>query len=175
MPTEDAYSSGHLILSNFGTCKCSNVETNLSWTCLVSGLWVSKIPRYFCFACNGCGMPAENAYHSRHQVPPPPRHFGTCLFSNCWDQIPRTCHVFTRLFTSNTPRYFLDFAFIVYIYIFRAILSMPLEWLSYLTVLNIDKVPRDVQSEKPSNKVMNGLKSNLWRVTVHMFEIQNII
>ena len=22
---------------------------------------------------------------------------GTCLCSNCWDQIPRTCHVFTRL------------------------------------------------------------------------------
>ena len=37
-------------------------------------------------------------------------HFGTCLCSNCWDQIPRTCHVFTRLFTSNTPWYFLDFA-----------------------------------------------------------------
>ena len=37
-------------------------------------------------------------------------HRGTCLCSNCWDQIPRTCHVFTRLFTSNTPWYFLDFA-----------------------------------------------------------------
>ena len=37
MPTEDAYSSGHLILSHFGTCKCSNVDTNVSWTCLVSG------------------------------------------------------------------------------------------------------------------------------------------
>ena len=36
--------------------------------------------------------------------------FGTCSCSNCWDQIPRTCHVFTRLFTSNTPWYFLDFA-----------------------------------------------------------------
>ena len=33
-------------------------------------------------------------------------HFGTCLCSNCWDQIPRTCHVFSRLFT---PLYFLDF------------------------------------------------------------------
>ena len=32
-----------------------------------------------------------------------------CLCSNCWDQIPRTCHVFTRLFTSNVPCYFLDF------------------------------------------------------------------
>ena len=37
-------------------------------------------------------------------------HCGTCLCSNCWDQIPRSCHVFTRLFTSNTPWYFLDFA-----------------------------------------------------------------
>ena len=37
-------------------------------------------------------------------------HFGTCLCSNCWDQIPRTSHVFTRFFTPNTPWYFLDFA-----------------------------------------------------------------
>ena len=35
---------------------------------------------------------------------------GTCLCSNCWDQIPRTCHVFTRLVALNTPWYFLDFA-----------------------------------------------------------------
>ena len=32
-----------------------------------------------------------------------------CLIFLCWDLIPRTCHVFTRLFTSNTPWYFLDF------------------------------------------------------------------
>ena len=38
--------------------------------------------------------------------------FGTFLCPNCWDQIPRTCHVFTRLFTLNTPCYFLDFAFV---------------------------------------------------------------
>ena len=38
MPTEDAYSSRHLVLFHFRTCKCSNVETNLSWICLVSGL-----------------------------------------------------------------------------------------------------------------------------------------
>ena len=36
--------------------------------------------------------------------------FGTCFCSNCWDQIPRSCHVFTRLFTLNIPWYFLDFA-----------------------------------------------------------------
>ena len=37
-------------------------------------------------------------------------HLGTCQCSNSWDQIPRTCHVFTRLFTSITPWYFLYFA-----------------------------------------------------------------
>ena len=47
MPTEDAYSSGPVVLSHFGTCKRCNVETNTSWTCLVSGL--SNIHRYFCF------------------------------------------------------------------------------------------------------------------------------
>ena len=57
---------------------------------------------------NGCGMPAGNAYPSGHLVPSP--FFWTCLCSNCWDQIPRTCHVFIRLFTLNTPWYFLDFA-----------------------------------------------------------------
>ena len=57
--------------------------------------------------CNGCGMPAGNAYPSGHLVPSP--HFRTCLCYNCWDQSPRICHVFTRLFTSNTPWYFLDF------------------------------------------------------------------
>ena len=38
MPTEVAYSSGHLVQYRFGTFKCSNFETNLSWTCLLSGL-----------------------------------------------------------------------------------------------------------------------------------------
>ena len=37
--------------------------------------------------------------------------FGTCLCSNCWDQISRTCLFFSRLFTLNIPRYFLNFAF----------------------------------------------------------------
>ena len=32
MQTEDAHSSGHLVVSNIGTCMRSNVDTNLSWT-----------------------------------------------------------------------------------------------------------------------------------------------
>ena len=49
--TEDAYSSGHLVLSHFGTCMRSNVETNLSWTCRVSGLLNFEHPSVllFCF------------------------------------------------------------------------------------------------------------------------------
>ena len=51
MQTEDAYSSEHLVLSQFGTCICSNVEANLSWTCLVSGLLNFEHPSVllFCF------------------------------------------------------------------------------------------------------------------------------
>ena len=36
--------------------------------------------------------------------------FETCWCSNCWDQIPRTCHVLSRLFTLNIPWYFLGSA-----------------------------------------------------------------
>ena len=42
-PTEDAYSSGHLVLSHFGTCICSNVETILSWTCHIYGPFEFRI------------------------------------------------------------------------------------------------------------------------------------
>ena len=49
MPRGDSYSSGHLVLSHFGTCMCSNVETNLSWTCLVSGLLSFEHPSVLLF------------------------------------------------------------------------------------------------------------------------------
>ena len=55
MPTENAYSSGHLVLSQFGACKCSYVETVLMLRPISPELvlfpvfWVSNIPRYFCF------------------------------------------------------------------------------------------------------------------------------
>ena len=90
---------------------CSSYECfilrarRLSSKLLKQGYFAERLKSSF---RNGCGMPAGNACPSGHLVPSP--HFGTCLCSNCWDQIPRTCHVFTRLFTSNTPWYFLDFA-----------------------------------------------------------------
>ena len=49
MPAGDADSSGHLVLSHCGTCKCSNVETNISWTCLVSGLLSFEHPSVLLF------------------------------------------------------------------------------------------------------------------------------
>ena len=54
MPTEDAYSSRHLVLSHFWTCMCSNVETNLSWTCLVSGLLNFEHPSVLFFLRHSC-------------------------------------------------------------------------------------------------------------------------
>ena len=53
-------------------------------------LWPSPNYEWFQWSiCNGCDMPAGNAYPSGHLVSSPPL-FGTCLCSNCWDQIPRT-------------------------------------------------------------------------------------
>ena len=54
MPTEYAYSSGHLVLSHFGTCMCSNVDTNLSWTCLVSGPLNFEHPSVLLFCLTPC-------------------------------------------------------------------------------------------------------------------------
>ena len=48
--------------------------------------------------CNGCASRERLPFRTPGSVP----NCGTCLCSNCWDQIPRTCHVFTRLFTSST-------------------------------------------------------------------------
>ena len=39
---------------------------------------------------------------------------GMSLCSNCWDQCSQTCSFFSRLFTWYTPRYFLEFAFVIF-------------------------------------------------------------
>ena len=49
MPTEDAYFYGHRELSHFWTFLCSNVETYLSWTCLISWLLSLEHPSVFLF------------------------------------------------------------------------------------------------------------------------------
>ena len=72
--------------------------------------WTSPNYKWFPWSiCNGCGMPAGNDYPFEHMVP------SRFLGSNCWDQIPRTWYVFTRLFTLNTPWYFLDYAYMLFL------------------------------------------------------------
>ena len=53
MPTEDANSSGPLVLSHYGACMCFKVDTNLSGTSLDSGRLSSEHPAVllFCFMC----------------------------------------------------------------------------------------------------------------------------
>ena len=54
--------SGHLVLSHTGTCMCSHVETNLSWTCLVSRLLSFEHPSVllFRFHVNHCASDFAN-------------------------------------------------------------------------------------------------------------------
>ena len=66
MPTEDACSSEHLVLSHFGTCKYSNVETNLSWTCLVSGLLSFEHPLVLLLLLLSMG--AKRLYYHRRPL-----------------------------------------------------------------------------------------------------------
>ena len=56
--------------------------------------------------CDGCGMPTRSAYTSGHLLPCP---FVGLACTPLVDQISRICCVLTRLFTLNTPRYFLEF------------------------------------------------------------------
>ena len=49
MPTEEAYSSGHLVLSHFRTCKCLILRPISPELVFSPDFWVSNIPQYFCF------------------------------------------------------------------------------------------------------------------------------
>ena len=59
--------------------------------------------------------------------------FGTCLYSNCWNQISRTCHVLTRLFTLNAPWYFLDFLY-YFFFIFRVVFCCLVYYAGYTCI-----------------------------------------
>ena len=59
---------------------------------LWSSYWTWLLPNFKLFPriiCNGCGMPAENTCPFRHLVP---SLFGTCIWSNFWDQFSQTCN-----------------------------------------------------------------------------------
>ena len=49
MPTEDAYSFGHLVLSHFGTCMYSMSRPISPELVLFPDFWISNIPLYFSF------------------------------------------------------------------------------------------------------------------------------
>ena len=66
-----------------------------------------------------------------------PPFFGTCFCSYCWDQIPRTCHVFTRLFTLNIPLYFFDFAFYWDVYTILTSTEIELDWINNIDHMHI--------------------------------------
>ena len=64
MPTEDAYSSGHLVLSDFETCICSNVEINLSWSCLRTLEFRTSFGTSVLSLIRGCSaVPGNNAIY----------------------------------------------------------------------------------------------------------------
>ena len=82
-----------------------------------------------------------------------PPFLGTCLCSNCWDQILRTCHIFTRLFTLNTPLYFLDFAFDVIKFAFD----------NSIHIIHQKKYPK---STRKSQSMVLSLVSKFWSNSV---------
>ena len=125
MSIEDAYSYGHLVLSHFGTCMRSNVETNLSWTCLVSGPLNFEHPSVllYCLIPNSTFYRILSGFHRTFAtgvaclegtLTPPDtwsRPLGTSICSTCCDQpFSELVVIFTGLCSSNIPRYFLDFA-----------------------------------------------------------------
>ena len=86
MPTEGAYSSGHLVLSHFGTCMCSNIGTNLSWACLVSGLLNFEHPLVllFCFEFSFCTV-------HRLEIPDQPEGILFLAFTFCITTFSALC------------------------------------------------------------------------------------
>ena len=64
--------------------------------------------------CDGCSMRTGGRFLLRT---PGPILFGTCISSTCLDQSFFRTYIFFGLFTSNIPRYFLDFTLLIYIFI----------------------------------------------------------
>ena len=73
---------------------------------------LDHLPNYERFPlniCDGRGMPTGDACLLLRTTGP--IQFGTCMCSTCWDKsFSRICRYFSRLCSSNIPRYFLDFA-----------------------------------------------------------------
>ena len=68
--------------------------------------------------CNGCGMPTENAYHLV------PSQFMGFAYAPNVDLFSRTCRVFSRLSTLNTPWYFPRFCILKLTFHSRCVIVM---------------------------------------------------
>ena len=72
MPTEDAHSSGHLILSIFWTCTFLMLRPISPELVLFPDFWASNIPRYLCFASmqsfNGSPVNRTGLAKTRHSL-----------------------------------------------------------------------------------------------------------
>ena len=113
MPAGNTYPAGHLVPSPFeGLAYIPIVET--SFPTLHRFM---TVPNLTFIELREVSMDNfRRVWHARREhlpfrTPGSVPLFGTCLYSNSWDQIPRTCHVFTRLFNLNNPWYFLDLPF----------------------------------------------------------------
>ena len=103
------YDNNNFFLSSLSTVTSRPIRLSTNFRTLIptlifTELWVVSMEHLqWVWHANRKRLP----FQTPGSVPPP--LLGTCLRSNGWDQIPRTWHVFTRLFTSNTPWYFLHF------------------------------------------------------------------
>ena len=64
----------------------SDFPTNRTFHHFIPSLTFTDYEWFLWSICNGCGMPAGNAYHSGHLVPSP--FWGACMCSDCWDSFP---------------------------------------------------------------------------------------
>ena len=97
----------------FGICIYSSNRnhTTYLWRLLnmtFTEIYITDFERFQQNICNGCGMPTGDAYSSGHLIP---SLWDLHMFYLLRPILFRTCHYFTGLCSSNIPRYFLDFAF----------------------------------------------------------------
>ena len=81
------------VLSHFGTCMCSNVETTLSWTCLVSGLLNFEHPSVLLFCLRLFGYLRSTSEIRRMFI-------YLFIFSHLWFFLFLNIEIFVCLFLS---------------------------------------------------------------------------
>ena len=106
--------------------------------------------------------------HLPFRTPGSVHHFGTCLCSYCWNQIPRPCHVFTRLFTLNTPWHLLDLLYGVFV-LLRLSLFVFFGCLSYDCFRSLTKVDYSHCYNNAIHDVKLLLTWHVWRTYIYIY------